>query len=322
MTGEYNKQKRIIGIGDLHGDIIQLLSILKDSNLIRWKIRNRKCLNEEDYKIKNWEWIGGDSFVVQMGDIFDGGGRKEIDEFEDNEVEIFIFLVKLKCLAKKSGGNVLLIFGNHEYMNFIGNYSYVQKGSMKKCIKGDNLNLEYKRLNYDCNDRNILFKIGEEGILSKLMSRYSYGIIKIGNNLFCHGGLHLNIAKKYSIKRMNELLKKFLLNKLNKKDKKEINDVYGNEGIIWFREYVSDMTKNCEELNETLKRMDSDRMIVGHTVQRDGISMKCKKFKKNLFAIDVGLSRAFNSKEKCEYLEILNDNKINIRSCNIILNCR
>ena len=68
-----------------------------------------------------------DTYIVQMGDIFDGGGRKEIDEFDDKEVEILIFLMKLKKLAQSDGGDVLIIFGNHEYMNFNNNYAITFK---------------------------------------------------------------------------------------------------------------------------------------------------------------------------------------------------
>lgn len=324
MLGEFKLNKnnnRIIAIGDLHGDIIQLLAILKDSNLIKMK-KNRSCLHKEDYKIDNWKWTGGSSYVVQMGDIFDGGGRKEIDEFEDNEVEILIFLIKLKKLAKKDGGNVLLIFGNHEYMNFLGEYKYVQKKTLNKCLKGNNINnLEYKIENKICNDRDLLFKLGNEGIMAKLMSEYSYGVIKIGENIFCHGGINNNISENYSINKINILLRKFLLNKLEKEDINDFNNIYKDNGIIWYRGYMSNNNNNCEELNKVLKKMDGKRMIVGHTVQINGISTKCKKYARHLYGIDVGLSRAFNTKIKCQYLEIKWKCKPKIRECNIYTEC-
>ena len=158
--GVFKKKKRIIAIGDLHGDILQLLSILEKSGLIKHK-NNKMCIGKEDLVIDKWRWVGGECHVVQMGDIFDGGGRKTKDEFEDNEVEILIFLIRLKLKAQKKGGDVLIIFGNHEFMNFEGNYSYVQKKTMKKCVVTGKsyIDLEYKHKEKSCEgDRNKLFK--------------------------------------------------------------------------------------------------------------------------------------------------------------------
>ena len=61
MIGEYNNVKNIVAIGDLHGDILQLISILLHSKVIKKKIKN-KCVSSNDYDIKNWKWIGGKAY--------------------------------------------------------------------------------------------------------------------------------------------------------------------------------------------------------------------------------------------------------------------
>ena len=321
--GKFKKTRRIIAIGDLHGDMMQLLSILKDSKLIKRKNNKDEdaCITDNDCVIDKWIWIGGDTYVVQMGDIFDGGGRKEIDEFDDKEVEILIFLMRLKRFAQNKGGDVLIIFGNHEYMNFNENYGYVQKKTLSKCIiKGKKeLDVQYKhKKDENCNKdtRKQLFRRGEDGVLAKIISKYCYGILQIGRTIFCHGGLKKEIGCKYSINDMNLLLQKYLLNKLNSKEKKQFHEVYGTNGIIWFRGYVSDMKKNCNDLEECLKEKGAERMVVGHTVQ-NGIKAKCESQKK-IYPIDVGLSRAF-SQRKAQYLEILDDDKVNDITCSILL---
>lgn len=318
--GIFRKQKRIIAIGDLHGDMMQLLSILKFSKLIE-HIEKKECIDDSDLIIEKWRWIGGSCYVVQMGDIFDGGGRKEVDSFEDKEVEILIFLIRLKELAKKKGGDVLILFGNHEYMNFNGDYSYVQKKTMLKCLKEgiNELDIKYEYMNKKCNDRERLFRRGEDGILSKIMKKYCYGIIKIGNTIFCHGGLKKELGMKYSINKMNILLDKYLLDKLEKEEKKDFEKVYGRDGIIWFRGYVNNIESSCKDLKLCLEEKKADRMVVGHTVQMKGISTKCRSnIDKTLWAIDVGLSRAFSA-IKCEYLEIKNDNEVKKKNCKILL---
>lgn len=321
--GVFKKTRRIIAIGDLHGDILQLLSILEKSGLIEHRSK-KKCIDKDDLVMDKWNWTGKDCHVVQMGDIFDGGGRKTKKEFEDNEVEILIFLIRLKIEAEKAGGNVLIIFGNHEYMNFEGNYSYVQKKTMRKCVLTGKsyIDLKYKHTKKSCKGgREKLFKIGKKGILANLMSKYCYGILQIGTTIFCHGGLKKEIGKKYTIGKMNTLLQNYLLEELNYKKQREFNEVYKDDGIIWFRGYVNDINKNCKDLSECLVEKGAERMVVGHTVQVGGISTKCtSNEQKNLFAIDVGLSRAFSSLN-CQYLEIIDDTKASPVSCSIFNEC-
>ena len=312
--GVFKKTRRIIGIGDLHGDMMQLLSTLINSKTIEKKCKRKACISDEDFVVEKWKWIGKDTYIVQMGDIFDGGGRKEIDEFDDKEVEILIFLMKLKKLAQSDGGDVLIIFGNHEYMNFNNNYDYVQEKTLSKCIiegEGD-LDVQYKHKKgekCDKHTRRRLFRRGDDGVLAKIISKYCYGILKIGSTIFCHGGLKKEIGCKYSINEMNVLLQKYLLNILNTKETRQFHEVYGTEGIIWFRGYVNNMEENCKKLAECLEEKNAERMVVGHTVQVEGITSKCTNIdQKNLWAIDVGLSRAF-SQRNAEYLEIINDEK-------------
>lgn len=322
MNGIYKKKKKIIAIGDLHGDMLQLLSILKDSNLIKHKY-GKKCIDKCDFNIKKWNWSGKNTYLIQMGDIFDGGGRKIIDSFEDNEVEIFIFLIKLKYLAKKKGGNVLMIFGNHEYMNFNYDFRYVQDESKKKCLtyNKNKYEIEFKKKSYDCDDRKKLFERGKNP-LALLMSRYCFGILKVGSNIFVHGGANKDLSKEYSINKMNNLLKKYLINKLNNNEEDDFKKIYGKDGLIWYRDFVKNNSlESCEDLDKSLKNLKGKRMIVGHTVQKN-IKKKCERFNRNLWAIDVGLSRAFRSSNIiCEYLEILDDSIINIKKCKMLKEC-
>ena len=56
MTGVYNNVKNIVAIGDLHGDILQLITILLHSKLIKKKNKN-KCVSKSDYDINKGEAI-------------------------------------------------------------------------------------------------------------------------------------------------------------------------------------------------------------------------------------------------------------------------
>lgn len=303
--GEFKPVDRIVVIGDLHGDILQLLSILINANLIE-RIKSNSCISENDYDINNWKWIGKTARLVQMGDIFDGK-RGDDDVFKDNEVEIYNFLVGLKHKALKQKGNVFILVGNHELMNFNKDYRYVQDGSMTKCLYEKKGNFSFKAENKKCNDRNKLFSI-PDGPLAKSMYKYVYGIIRIGDFVFCHGGVSLELAKKYTITQMNIVFKKYLK---KKKYTSAFNKIYGDKGITWFRGYTNN--NNCSEFHETLKKLKVKKMVVGHTPQSDGITNYCMLQKKSLLAVDVGLSRAFkNNSQSLQYAEILNNSKVNI----------
>jgi hypothetical protein len=319
MIGEYNNVKKIVAIGDLHGDILQLITILLHSKLIVKK-KKKKCISSSDYDIKNWKWIGGKTHLVQLGDIFDGGGRGNEGSFQDEEVEIYNFLSNLKKKAKKMGGNVILIMGNHEIMNFKGNYNYVQKNTSNKCLTYSNNSFHYKldKSKSCLGDRDKLFAI-PNGPLSKSMSKYMRGIVRINNNIFCHGGISLEISKKFDVNKINKILYAYLTGTLDY-NSNLFQTVYGSNGIIWFREF-SKSDDNCGALKQTLKNLKSKRMIVGHTPQKNGITNYCKKYNESVWAIDVGLSRAFNTKLYCQYLVIENNMPL-IKQCNLLSECK
>ena len=319
MVGVYTNVKKIVAIGDLHGDILQLITILLHSKLIKRK-KESQCIGIQDYNSENWIWTGGKTYLVQMGDIFDGGGRKMVDSFEENEVEIYKFLLHLKYLARKDGGNVILIIGNHEIMNFNNNYSYVQEGTSEKCLIETKNGFSYKKLsNKKCNmnDRNKLFAI-PNGPLAKSMAKFMRGIVKINNNIFCHGGVSEVISEKYNVKEVNNVLEAYLKGQRKYEDTL-FQDIYGSNGIIWFREFSKG--DNCCALEKALKNLDAKRMIVGHTPQKNGITNYCKQYNKSIWAIDVGLSRAFDTKVNCQYLVIENDIP-STRECNLLSECK
>ena len=308
--GIYKKQKKIVAICDLHGDMLKLLSVLISSKLIKKKNPYQKCILVKDYSINNWIWTGENTYLVQVGDIFDGGGRKEIDTFKDYEVEIYKFLIGLKKLALEKGGNVILVIGNHELMNFDHNFNYVQESAMKKCLVLKNKDFNYISLNKPCNHRRKLFEI-PNGPLAKSMYHHMKGVVKI--------------ASSYSIKTMNKLLRLYLANKLNKKAYNKFKHIYKDKNaVVWYRGYVQNPT-TCNDFYKTLDILSADRMIVGHTVQNTGIREYCDDkalyADKVLYAIDVGLSRAFTTKIQCQYLVIENDNNISKRICDVIYEC-
>ena len=267
---EYPNCDRLVIIGDIHGDIKRLKTILIDAKIIN----------------NNIEWIAEppNTVVVQMGDQVDSLNRDEsIAEWEVlDDVEVIYFTNLLDKFAQSKGGRFISIIGNHEFMNVIGNYSYVSSKSMAN----------------NENKRRELFKA--KGVLSPILSKRPI-VLKIGELFFCHAGLttkHLELLKKYDkdISYINRIWKNFVLHSNVLKEDKELFDniLLDYNGILWTREL-----DNQNDLNEMLKSINCTFMFVGHTVM-DGI----KFYNNKVWYTDTGISRAFGN-NKYQYMEII-----------------
>ena len=80
-------------------------------------------------------WTGGKSIVVQVGDQVDRCRPKEkmcneegatVDD-EPSDLLIMYLMTALDKKARKSGGMIISLFGNHEIMQTFGNFNYVSK---------------------------------------------------------------------------------------------------------------------------------------------------------------------------------------------------
>ena len=98
--------KRLVAIGDLHGDL----------GGTRAALRAAGAIDDHD------KWIGGDLVVVQTGDVLDRG---------DDEQAILELLEKLAAEAHASGGALIQLLGNHELMNAAGDFRYVTPGGAR-----------------------------------------------------------------------------------------------------------------------------------------------------------------------------------------------
>ena len=91
---------RVVAVGDVHGAYDSLVTILRFAGLV-------------DAKGK---WAGGKAHLVQTGDLLDRGKdtRKVLD-----------LLIRLEGEARKAGGRVHTLLGNHEVMNMLGDLRYL-----------------------------------------------------------------------------------------------------------------------------------------------------------------------------------------------------
>ena len=87
--------RRIVAIGDIHGAADALVEILQQSGLL------------DDHE----RWSGGDAVLVQTGDFLDRGAEA---------IAVAELLMELQEQAAASGGDVVVLLGNHEILNLFG----------------------------------------------------------------------------------------------------------------------------------------------------------------------------------------------------------
>ena len=95
--------QRIVAVGDLHGDYAAWQNIARAAGVID----------------ASGHWAGGKTVLVQMGDI--------TDRWADS-LKIVRSLQQLQREAPRNGGRVIVLLGNHEAMNLIGDNRYTTAG--------------------------------------------------------------------------------------------------------------------------------------------------------------------------------------------------
>jgi hypothetical protein len=98
--------RRLVAIGDLHGDLGGMRAALRTAGAIDASDR----------------WIGGDLVVVQTGDVLDRG---------DDESAMLDLMFRLEREADVAGGALIMLLGNHELMNAAGDFRYVTPGGKR-----------------------------------------------------------------------------------------------------------------------------------------------------------------------------------------------
>ena len=330
------KCDRIIAIGDIHGDMQLTIDCLKLA----------KIINDDN------DWIADppETIVVQIGDQIDRcrptqklkcDNPKATPFDENSDIKILEFFTELNKKARKKGGYVISLLGNHEILNVDGNMTYVSYEGIKQFE--DEINPKTKeKFKSGLEARKFLFKNGNK--YAKFLACTRQTAIIIGSNLFVHAAILPDLAKQFKINELNLLIKKWLLGIINNSDKikgiGKLSDILFNyeKSPFWPRflgnlpPNVSIEDEDCiEYLVEPLELYNCNNMIIGHTPQpftknNSGINVTCryndKEINKGVWRIDVGSSLGFENfknkkikkNTKPQVLEILNDNEFKILS--------
>lgn len=264
---------RLIAIGDLHGDFEAARAVLRLGGAI----------DDKDH------WSGGSLVVVQTGDMLDRG---------DGERAILDLFERLLGEAKAAGGAVIALNGNHEVMNVQLDFRYVTENGFRDFagVPGASLLDPHLTSVPEPAKARAAALLPGAPYAKRLARRDTIALV--GDTLFVHGGV-LPKHVKYGLSRINHEISAWMNG-----DKPAPPPIaVAEDGPIWTRRYsAAPDAEDCKVLGEALSAASAKRMVVGHTVQRGGITSGCED---RVWRIDVGLSRYYGGDP--EVLEITGD---------------
>lgn len=255
--------ERVVAIGDLHGDLEATRDVLRLAG----------ATDESD------RWVGGALVVVQTGDQLDRG---------DDERAILDWFHELAPQAKAAGGALIVLNGNHETMNVQGDFRYITQGALGDFRGADERVLPpaiARQLPDEVKDRAQALLPG--GKYAKLLAERPV-IAIVGDSVFVHGGLHW-AHLRYGVDRINRETAAWM-----RGEAPEPSILQSEDSPVWSRRYSTPAPSAaaCAELGRVLGALGARRLVVGHTIQSQGISSACGE---RVFRIDVGMSAHYGS---------------------------
>jgi hypothetical protein len=256
--------ERIVAISDLHGDYDQYINVMRSAGLIN----------------KSGKWIGGRTHLVQTGDITDRG---------DHSRKIIDHLVKLAKQAKKKGGYIHLLIGNHETMNVTGDLRYVTAGEFKAFKSRNAARLQemqwqrqiewmrsniltFAELDLDAYrqewDQRVPLGWVEHRQAWSLGGDYGKWVkgnpvaIQVNDTIFLHGG----ISEKYCQFSLQSLTEQVIA-AIAGYDPSVASIVNDPWGPLWYRGLAQEDETDVfsQTLDNILARYGAKRIVVGHT---------------------------------------------------------
>ena len=311
--------QRIIAIGDLHGDLKAWLTIAKAAGVMA----------------PDGRWAGGSTTLVQLGDITDRG---------PDSLAIIRSLQQLQREAPAKGGSVVILLGNHEAMNVIGDYRYTTPGEYAAFT--DNRSTARRERVYMANRKQLEAaahavdpKVLPSAVRDRWLAQTPLGwvehrlawspsgelgkwaarnpaILKIGATLFAHGGVSAEYARS-TIEDVNRRM----ATAMAAGDDRPASVLTDPLGPLWYRGLVtSDPDAQAQrtaikpppapltpeaELDTVLTAYGAKRLVVAHTPSLRGIIISPDA---KLARIDTGISSYYGG--PLSWLEIIGDRMV------------
>ncbi|MCB1694113.1 MAG: metallophosphoesterase [Pseudomonadales bacterium] len=281
---------RIVAIGDLHGDYEQYVRLLQMNGLIDKRLR----------------WTGGDTHLVQLGDVPDRG---------PDSLKIIRHLMKLEREARRDGGYVHALIGNHEAMNIGGDLRYVSEGEYAALVTRNSARTQHvyvERVYDHLLAQQPELAANKDETMAKLMHQFPEGyvehrrlwqpggeiarwvashnaVIRINGILFCHGGVDPHTPLR-PIDDINSEIRAIL------SSDRAFGPNYANDETspLWYRGLATHDEQTEEPaLQQMLDYYGAQRIVIGHTPTSSG--KITARFGGKVIMADVGASAYYGS---------------------------
>jgi len=258
--------RRLVAIGDLHGDLAAA----------RAALRTAGAIDEQD------RWIGGELVVVQTGDVLDRG---------DDEQAILDLIARLEPEARAAGGAVVELLGNHELMNAAGDFRYVTPAGFHD-FDGAAGPAAAIAASAPEPQRSRWAALGPGGSYARRLAQHAVVAI-VGDTVFSHAGVLGSWAGR--VDEVNQAARCWLDGQASELPPALTSD----DSPVWTRA-AGTPSADCAAVMTALEALGVKRMVVGHTVQDHGITAACGDA---LWRIDVGLATHYGG--PIEVLELV-----------------
>ena len=190
----------------------------------------------------DWSW--GDGVLVITGDVFDRG---------PSQLEALWAIYRLAQQATLAGGRLELLLGNHEMMVLGGDLRYLHP---RYLAVAEALDRPYDQL----------FAADTE--LGAWLRRRAT-VLRLGDTLFLHGGLHPRLAvEPLDLRALNAGFRAALgLSREALHGDPQQHWLFGADGPVWYRGYFLPRQATSVEVDELLAAAQVRRIVVGHTTQ-------------------------------------------------------
>jgi hypothetical protein len=287
---ELDGVERVVAVGDVHGAYDRFAGILRQAGI----------LDDRD------RWAGGRTHLVQTGDVLDRGpdSRKALDLLDRLEEE-----------ARRAGGAVHALLGNHEVMRVLGDLRYATPGEYDAFVTSQSERNRERYLDTLSGSRDQLRKQTPLGFVEMRLAfgrdgdygrwfRTLNAVVKINGVLFLHGGISPSFATM-SCDDINSTLRRELTAAIMETRFDPQTALAGREdGPLWYRGLATEPEGFAPKVDDILVKQNARAIVIGHTVAPAGRIRA--RFAGRVIQIDTGMQPAYIPDGRASALEIKN----------------